>query len=88
MSATQKLDCITERTDEHGYWWRYQHSNDEPRDTLTAAITIAGEVAANEARKSGKPRSWRQPRCLRRRSMCSPAIIPTPLNPASASGIN
>ncbi|HKM69290.1 MAG TPA: hypothetical protein VJX94_04295 [Stellaceae bacterium] len=54
FAGTGPLDCITERTDEHGYWWRYQHSNDEPRDTLTAAITIAGEVAANEARKSGK----------------------------------
>src|SRR5208283_113944 len=53
FAGTGPLDCITERTDEHGYWWRYQHSNDEPRDTLTAAITIAGEVAANEARKSG-----------------------------------
>jgi hypothetical protein len=47
-------DCITEHTDEHGYWWRYQHSDDEARDTLLAAIMIAGDVAAEEARRSGK----------------------------------
>lgn len=47
-------DCITERQTEHGYWWRYQHSDDEARDTLLAAIAVACEVAATEARKSGK----------------------------------
>jgi hypothetical protein len=48
------LDCITERETPFGYWWRYTHSRDEPRDTLTAAIMIAGEVAATEARNRGK----------------------------------
>lgn len=47
-------DCITERQTEHGYWWRYQQSDGEARETLLAAIRIAGEVAATEARKSGK----------------------------------
>jgi hypothetical protein len=47
-------DCITECHTAHGYWWRFTHSNDEPQATLTAAIMIAGDVAATEARKSGK----------------------------------
>jgi hypothetical protein len=56
MSATHDdaSDCITERETPHGYWWRYAHSDDEPQDTLTAAITIAGDVAATEARRRGK----------------------------------
>jgi hypothetical protein len=47
-------DCITERTDEHGFWWRYQHSDDEPHETLIAAIRVAGHVAATEASRRGK----------------------------------
>jgi hypothetical protein len=47
-------DCITERQTEHGYWWRYEHSDDEPLATLEAAIIVAGDVAAEEALKSGK----------------------------------
>src|SRR5260370_6038055 len=54
FSGAGPLDCITERTDEHGYWWRYQHSADEAHDTLTAAIMVAADVAAQEARRSGK----------------------------------
>jgi hypothetical protein len=56
MSATPDHNnrCITERETPHGYWWRYAHSADEPDDTLTAAIMIAGEVAATEARRRGK----------------------------------
>ena len=56
MTATrcEPSDCVTERETPHGYWWRYQHSNSEPHDTLTAAIVGAGEVAATEARKRGK----------------------------------
>ena len=46
--------CITERETPHGYWWRYAHSEGEPDDTLKAAIRVAGEVAATEARKRGK----------------------------------
>lgn len=49
-----KPNCITERHDAHGYYWRYTHSPGEPDETLTIAIRVAGEVAANEARKSGK----------------------------------
>ena len=47
-------DCITERDTQHGYWWRYTHSRDEPQDTLTAVFMIASDVAATEARKRGK----------------------------------
>src|SRR4051794_22713049 len=56
MSATRDnvYVCITERETPHGYWWRYQHADDEPQDTLLAAIMIAGDVAATEARKRGK----------------------------------
>jgi hypothetical protein len=56
MSVTRDAgsDCITERETPFGYWWRYTHSRDEPQDTLTAVIMIAGEVAATEARKRGK----------------------------------
>src|SRR5215471_14906644 len=46
--------CITERETPYGYWWCYQHANGEPRDTLLAAIMIAGDVAGEEARKRGK----------------------------------
>jgi hypothetical protein len=47
-------DCITERQTAYGYWWCYQHSNDEPHETLLAAIRVAAEVAADKARESGK----------------------------------
>jgi hypothetical protein len=52
--AGNEPDCITERETPYGYWWRYAHSDDEPQDTLTAAIMIAGDVAATEARTRGK----------------------------------
>lgn len=42
--------------DEHGYVWRYQHSDDEPDDTLEAAIMIAGDVAGNAGLRSYFPR--------------------------------
>jgi hypothetical protein len=56
MSATldSPMECITERETALGYWWRYQHAEGEPEDTLTAAIMVAGEVAAEEARRRGK----------------------------------
>jgi hypothetical protein len=47
-------NCITEGDTPYGYWWRYQHSDDEPLATLEAAIMVAGDVAAQEARNSGK----------------------------------
>src|SRR5438874_3832365 len=53
FSGAGALDCITERTDAHGFWWRYEHSDDEPHETLIAAIQVAGHVAATEARKRG-----------------------------------
>jgi len=54
FSGAGPLDCITERTDAHGFWWRYENSDDEAGDTLTAAIMVAGDVAATEARTRGK----------------------------------
>ena len=56
MSATHdnKSGCITAGETPHGYWWRYRHSDNEPQETLEAAIMIAGDVAAMEARKRGK----------------------------------
>ena len=50
----ETTSCISERRDANGYYWRYTHSPDEPHDTLTAAIMIAAEVAAEEARKYGR----------------------------------
>jgi hypothetical protein len=47
-------NCISEKTDKHGYWWRYEHKHGEPSETLDMAIRVAGEVAASEARKRGK----------------------------------
>ena len=47
-------DSVTERHTAFGTWWRYTHAQDEPDDTLKAAIRVAGEVAATEARKRGK----------------------------------
>jgi len=47
-------NCISEKTDRHGYWWRYEHPKSEPAETLDMAIRVAGEVAADEARKHGK----------------------------------
>jgi hypothetical protein len=46
--------CITEREDAHGFYWRYDHTLDEPRETLTAATMIACNVASDMARKYGK----------------------------------
>src|SRR5580692_1450935 len=50
-SATE---CISEYRDLFGYVWMYEHTPDEPHDTLVAAIMIAGEVASMEAAKDGK----------------------------------
>jgi hypothetical protein len=54
MTARNKPDCITEKRTAQGFWWRYTHSKDEPNETIEMAIRAAGEVAADEARKSGK----------------------------------
>jgi hypothetical protein len=40
--------------DEYGYVWRYEHSDDEPAETLEAAIMIACDVVSTEAAKDGK----------------------------------
>jgi hypothetical protein len=53
MSETRQ-QTITGRETPHGYWWRYRHADGEPHHTLLAAIMIAGDVAATEARKRGK----------------------------------
>ena len=52
--TVHELDCITESRTAHGYWWRYTHSNNEPDETLDMAIRVAAEVAADEARKTGR----------------------------------
>ena len=39
---------------EHGYYERYEHSPNEPGETLTMAICVAIEIAADEARKTCK----------------------------------
>jgi hypothetical protein len=39
---------------EYGYYWRYDHSIGEPRETLRMAIGVAGTIAYDEASKSGK----------------------------------
>ena len=54
MTASKKRDCITESRTDAGFWWRYTHSDGEPDETIEMAIRVAGEVAANEARQSGK----------------------------------
>jgi hypothetical protein len=78
MSAARddKYRCITEHETPFGYWWRYTHAQDEPDVTLKAATMVAVNVARNEARKRGKPISWRRPRNPKRPSMFSPAITP------------
>lgn len=54
-AASQRTtNCITERRTPYGFWWRYTHAAGEPDETLVMAIRIASEVAADEARKSGK----------------------------------
>lgn len=45
---------ITETITEQGYYWRYDHPPGEPDETLDAAIMMAVDVAAEEARKAGK----------------------------------
>ena len=47
-------NCISEYRDLYGYVWMYEHTPDEPHDTLVAAIMIACEVAGMEADKGGK----------------------------------
>lgn len=54
MSAISEIDVITEHVTPYGYCWRYTHPKHEPQDTLTAIIMIAVDIAAEEARKSGK----------------------------------
>ena len=52
--ADSATNCISEYRDLHGYVWMYEHTPDEPHDTLVAAIMIACEVAGMEADKGGK----------------------------------
>jgi hypothetical protein len=47
-------NCISEHRDDYGYTWIYHHSDDEPSDTLDAAIAVAPHVAGVEAAKDGK----------------------------------
>jgi hypothetical protein len=43
------VNCITETTSVHGLWWCYRHPENQPRDTLTTAIDMARDVAAQES---------------------------------------
>jgi hypothetical protein len=61
------------------------HAPGEPQDTLTAAIMVAGEVAATEARRRGKTYLVASAPELGPKSMSSPAIIPMPARSASTS---
>jgi hypothetical protein len=72
------VNCITETTSVHGLWWCYRHPENQPRDTLTTAIDMARDVAAQEKPlRAARPTLWRQPRSPRGLSTCSPPIIPT-----------
>ena len=80
------VNCITETTSVHGLWWCYRHPENQPRDTLTTAIDMARDVAAQEKpSRAARPTLWRQPRSPRGLSTCSPPIIPTSPRPASRS---
>lgn len=54
FSGTGPLPCITEGQTEHGYWWRYAPSKDEPGENLVIALRLAAAVASEQARNSGK----------------------------------
>jgi hypothetical protein len=54
FTGTGPLPCITEGQTEHGYWWRYAPSQDEPGENLVTALRMAADVASKEARNSGK----------------------------------
>jgi hypothetical protein len=62
------FDCITERETPHGYWWRYQHSDDEPRDTLLASIQ-----GGRRRRRHRSPQA-RQNACVARATSGADAI--------------
>lgn len=47
-------ECISEYRDLYGYVWKYEHTPDEPEDTMVAAVMIACEVAGMEADKGDK----------------------------------
>jgi hypothetical protein len=48
-SPANARGSIMERQTEHGYWWRYEHSDHGPHDTLLAAIMIGGETGTGFA---------------------------------------
>jgi hypothetical protein len=52
FAATSK--CIVSYNDEHGFVAIYEHSDDEPHETLFAATAMFMSVAAEEAVKGGK----------------------------------
>jgi hypothetical protein len=53
FAGTGPLPCITEGQTEHGYWWRYAPSQDEPGENLVMALRLAADVASEQARNSG-----------------------------------
>jgi hypothetical protein len=54
FAGTGELPCITEGQTEHGYWWRYVPSKDEPGENLVIALRAASAVASEQARNTGK----------------------------------
>jgi hypothetical protein len=54
FAGTGPLPWIAEQQTEHGFWWRYTPSKDEPGQNLVIALKAAAAVAAEQARKSGK----------------------------------
>jgi hypothetical protein len=54
FAGTGPLPWIAEQQTEHGFWWRYTPSKDEPGQNLVIAVRAAAAVAAEQARNSGK----------------------------------
>lgn len=47
-------ECISSYNDDYGFVFIYEHSEDEPDETLLAATAIAMNVAAEQAAKERK----------------------------------
>jgi hypothetical protein len=52
--VTTQSESIVSYYDDHGFVFTYEHSDDEPHETLLAATAIAMNVAAEQAVKEGK----------------------------------
>jgi hypothetical protein len=52
--AITASECIVSYHDDYGFVFIYEHTDDEPHETLLAATAIAMNVAAEQAVKEGK----------------------------------